>query len=118
MVHHPPRLCVTVTVNNNNSNNREVRMNTSPDVFSLRARSKRLCGAHYAEDITVTMRLLGEDLILVYDQIFKFDDRGVLYSWNAGGNRGVRETNFFDVYTALVEREGETCEEVGYLADL
>lgn len=80
--------------------------------------SKRLCGAHYAEDITVTMRLLGEDLILVYDQIFKFDDRGVLYSWNAGGNRGVRETNFFDVYTALVEKEGETCEEVGYLADL
>ncbi len=90
----------------------------STDIFSLRFRSKRLCGAHYAEDITVTMRLLGEDLILVYDQIFKFDDRGVLYSWNAGGNRGVRETNFFDVYTALVEREGETCEEVGYLADL
>lgn len=105
-----------VTVNNN-SNEREERMN-STHIFSLRFRSKRLCGAHYAEDITVTMRLLGEDLILVYDQIFKFDDRGVLYSWNAGGNRGVRETNFFDVYTALVEREGETCEEVGYLADL
>jgi hypothetical protein len=64
----------------------------------------------------VTARLLSEDLILVYDQIFKFDDRGVLYSWNAGGK--VRETNFYDVYSALVEKEGETCEEVGYLADL
>jgi hypothetical protein len=68
------------------------------------------------DDLTVTMRLLNEDLILIYDQVFKFDARGVLYSWNAGGK--VRETNFYDVYGALVEKEGESGEEVGYLADL
>lgn len=68
------------------------------------------------DDLTVTLRLLNEDLILIYDQVFRFDGRGVLYSWSAGSK--IRETNFYDVYAALVEKEGESGEEVGYLADL
>lgn len=76
--------------------------------------SQRLCPAHYADDLSVTMRLLSEDLILIYDQIFKFDARGALYSWNAC----VRKSNFYDVYAALAEEDGERGEELGYLANL
>lgn len=84
-------------------------------VFFL-PRSKRMYRAHYADDLAVTQRLLNEDLVLIHDQVFRFDARGVLYSWSPGSK--MRETNFYDVYTSLVEKEGESGDEVGYLADL
>ncbi len=122
----PPAAATTTATSTSNVNTVYVPFHTpSYETVGWHTTEKlwvdRLTPAHCETDLGVSYRLLHEDLIMVFDRLFRIDANGLIYSFSPQKRRYDRHfcdyRNFYDPFFPDSFLEEQFCEEVGYIAE-